>query len=124
MVRIAIPVHDRRGLDDEVFEHFGHAPAFLIVDIEGQKITEVRTVENPHAEEHGPGAVPSFLAELGVSTLICRGVGRRALVFFQQLGIEVIRGATGKVSDVLSSYLRGELESRDYEPARKWHEMD
>ncbi len=32
-MRIAFPVHDHRGLDDEIFEHFGHAPAFLLVDV-------------------------------------------------------------------------------------------
>ncbi len=121
-IRVALPVHDHEGLDDHIFEHFGHAPAFLIIDILEGEIVSMKTVDNAYMDEHTPGSVPSFLAELGVNVLICRGVGRRALLFFDQLGIEVIRGASGKVRDVIEEYISGRLESRDYEPSEKWHE--
>ncbi len=120
-MRIAFPVHDHRGLDEEIFEHFGHAPAFLLVDVQGNTVRSHETVENPHSGEHGPGVVPSFLARLGVDVLICRGVGGRARLFFQQLGIEVITGAGGKVREVLEAYLSGGLMSTPYEPREKWH---
>jgi len=121
-IRVALPVHDHKGLDDHIFEHFGHAPAFLIINVSEGKIIDLKTVDNAYMDGHAPGAVPSFLAELGVNVLICRGVGRRALLFFEQLGIEVVRGAGGRVRDVIEEYLSGRLKSRDYEPSRKWHE--
>ncbi len=120
-MRIAFPVHDHRGLAEEIFEHFGHAPAFLLVDVENGAVKSYETVGNPHSGEHGPGVVPYFLAQQGVNVLICRGVGGRARLFFQQLGIEVITGARGKVRDVLEAYLSGRLVSLPYEPREKWH---
>ncbi len=120
-MRVAFPVYDHKGLDEEIFEHFGHAPAFLLVEVEDGTVRSYETVENPHSAEHGPGVVPSFLAKLDVDVLICRGMGGRARLFFQQLGIEVITGAQGKVRDVLEAYLSGELESLPYEPREKWH---
>ncbi len=120
-MRIAFPVYDHRGLNEEIFEHFGHAPAFLLVEVEGGTVRSYETVENPHSEEHGPGVVPSFLAQLGVDVLICGGMGGRARLFFQQLGIEVITGAQGKVSEILEAYLSGKLMSLPYEPREKWH---
>jgi len=122
-IRVAIPVQDKRGLEDEIFEHFGHAPYFLLVDVENNEITTIEIVENPYASQHGPGLVPQFLKEKDVNILICMGIGRRALDFFNRLGIEVITGAMGKVEEILNEYLKGSLASREYTPARKWGDL-
>ena len=116
-----MPVGDgQKGLENEIFEHFGHAPYFLLVDINGKRVVNVKTLKNPYAEEHMPGQVPKLLSENNVKILICRGVGRRAMEMFRQFGIEVIRGAQGKASQVIEAYLKGELVSKEYKPSRKW----
>lgn len=119
--RIALPVSDEKGLDDVVFEHFGHAPYFLLVDVEDGRIVHWEVKENPYVSEHRPGQVPSWLKELGVEVLICLGLGGRARMLFEELGVEVITGASGKAGDVLEAYLKGELTSKDYTPRSKWH---
>ncbi len=121
--RIAFPVHDHMDLDDVLFEHFGHAPAYLLVDVsEDGKVIRTETLDNIYREEHGPGVVPSLLANAGVNTLICRGMGRKAVDYFQQYGISVIMGAYGKVKDVLDLYLSGRLTSIEYRPRDRWKE--
>ncbi len=121
--RIAFPVQDHKELDDIIFEHFGHAPAYLLVDISPDgSILKVEVLDNYYQEEHGPGVVPSLLANAGVNVLICRGMGRRAVDYFQQYGIRVIRGAYGRVRDVLELYLSGRLASIEYRPRRRWKE--
>ncbi|RLE63450.1 MAG: dinitrogenase iron-molybdenum cofactor biosynthesis protein [Thermoprotei archaeon] len=120
-MRIAIPVGDeRQGLESEIFEHFGHAPYFLLIDVENGEIVSVKTLKNPYAEEHMPGQIPQLLSKNNVELLICRGVGRRAMEMFRQIGIEVIRGAQGKASQVIEACLKGELVSKEYKPSRKW----
>lgn len=42
--------------------------------------------------------------------IIAGGMGPRAIEFFNQLGIEAITGASGRVADVVNSYLKGELK--------------
>jgi len=44
-MKICIPSKDPRGLSSEVFDHFGSAPWFTIVDTEEGK---VRTIRNPN----------------------------------------------------------------------------
>ncbi len=119
--RIAFPVQDHLGLDDIIFEHFGHAPAYLLIDIsQDGTILKTQVLDNPYQEEHGPGVIPSLLANAGVNVLICRGMGRRAVEYFQQYGITVIRGAYGRVRDVLEMYLANTLVSKEYKPSKKW----
>lgn len=121
-IRIALPVGDEKSLDDVVFEHFGHAPYFLLVDVEDGRIVRWEVKMNPYADAHRPGQVPSWLKEPGVDVLICLGLGGRARMFFEELGVEVVTGASGTAGDVVEAYLKGELSSRDYTPRSKWHE--
>ncbi|RLE59201.1 MAG: dinitrogenase iron-molybdenum cofactor biosynthesis protein [Thermoprotei archaeon] len=122
MTKIAIPVEDKRGLEDRVFEHFGHAPAFAIVTVENGEIKNVETLENPFSGAHQPGQVPRLLASKGIDLLICMGMGPRARSLFESIGIQVITGAQGTVKEVVEAYIEGILESREYKPKEKWSE--
>lgn len=119
-MRIAFPVGGRGDLDEHILEHFGHAPAFLLIDLDDEgKIIGMRRLDNPLQDQHEPGAIPDLLAR-GVNLLICGGLGRRAIEHLGRLGIEVVRGVSGSVRDALNLYLRGELRSADLRPRRKW----
>ena len=116
--RIAVPA-DGESLDSNVFEHFGRAPYYVLIDIENDKITDVRAIRNPLIE-HKPGDIPGLLQKNNVSVVICRGVGRRAREYFRAYSIEVITGASGKIRDIVEAYIKGELRSIDYTPKTKW----
>ena len=107
--RIAIPVGGSKGLEEEIYEHFGHAPYFVLVDIENKVVMNIETITNEAAEEHGPGDVPSLRASRGVNVVIVRGMGRRAEDYFKELGITVIRGAEGKIKDIIQHYIENKL---------------
>lgn len=121
-IRVAIPVCDKKKLEDEVFEHFGHTPYFLIIDVDGNRIVDVEEVPNPYAEQHLPGEIPKLLHSHNVDILICRGIGMRAKMLFKELGISVITGASGKIRDIINDFLSGRLSSIEYTPSRKWNE--
>lgn len=121
-MKIAIPVHDEKGLEDIVFEHFGHAPYFLLVSIEDGEIVKAESKPNTYSNTHSPGDVPELLKSMNVDVLICKGMGRRAEEFFKEYGVQVIKGASGRVRDVIEEFLSGRLKSRPYEPSRKWGE--
>ena len=107
-MRIAIPCEDGRGLDSYVSMHFGRARYFVIADVINGKIVDVKVVELPFVD-HVPDQIPQFLHSLGVDTVLAYGVGMRARMFFEQLGIRVITGAYGRVREVLEGFLRGTL---------------
>ncbi len=120
MLRIAVPV-DRNNENCNIFEHFGRAPYYMLVDVENKEIKRISFVENILVE-HGPGDIPRMLKEHGVNILICLGIGRRAKIFFQQYGIEIVSGVEGRALDAIRMFLEGKLVSREYTPPRKWHE--
>ena len=107
-MRIAIPCEDERGLNSNVSMHFGRSRYFVIVDVVDNKITNVEVVQTPF-EDHVPGQIPRFLYSLGVDTVICYGMGVRARMFLESMGIKVITGAYGRVKDILEGFLQGTL---------------
>jgi predicted Fe-Mo cluster-binding NifX family protein len=80
-----------------------------MVDLEGEEVKSVQTIDNPFFAQHQPGMVPGFINEQGVNVMISGGMGWRAIEFFQGYGIQVATGASGTVGATLDRYLRGEL---------------
>ncbi|MFX1314824.1 MAG: NifB/NifX family molybdenum-iron cluster-binding protein [Promethearchaeota archaeon] len=92
---------------DEVSPHFGRAPQFTIITIENNELIEKQVLSNPG---HSVGSIPHFINEHGAKCMITGGMGHRAIQFFNQYGIEVIMGVTGKIHDVIEKILNGTLE--------------
>ena len=105
-MRIAVSIDEDKGLASVVSHHFGRCPHYLLADVEQTEIRDVTTVANPFFAQHQPGQVPGFINEQGVQVMITGGMGRRAIAFFQQYGIEPVTGAFGTVQQVLDQYLK------------------
>ena len=57
-----------------------------------------------------PGDLPNFVKENGGDVVISYGMGGRAVDFFNQLGIDVVIGASGTVREAVDAFLKGKLE--------------
>ena len=108
-MKIAISTEDKNGLDSLVSHHFGRCPCYVIVEVESQEVQSVDALDNPFAQSHQPGMVPEFIHNQGVDVMLSGGMGRRAISFFDQYGIQVSTGANGTVQSSLESYFGGEL---------------
>jgi len=108
-MRIAISTEEKNGLGSSISHHFGRCPYYVLVDMEGVCIAEVKAIVNPYHQQHKPGMVPEFIKEQGVDVMICGRMGRRAIDFFDQFGIQVATGAVGNVRIALELYLDGKL---------------
>lgn len=108
-MRIAVTAEHNNGLESVVSEHFGHAPYFIVVDVENGKICGAESVVNPFADGHAPGELPSFIKEQAAEVILSGGMGGRAVGFFEDLGIHVATGAFGTVRAVVEKYVGGEL---------------
>ncbi len=117
---IAIPVLSNDGINSLISEHFGHAPYFAFILIENGQIKSVEIEENPH-QEHGPGVIPNYVKSHEADFIIVRGIGQRAVDFFEKLGIKVIRGAEGSIASIVNQYLAGKLKDSNYTVTRKFH---
>lgn len=90
-----------------VSQHFGRAPEFVFVTIEDNEVVKKQVLPNPG---HEVGSIPKFISEQGAECMIVGGIGHRAIDFFNQYGIEVIRGIVGNIEDVIKKVLEGTLE--------------
>ncbi len=112
-MRIAVSTDNKNGLDSVISPHFGRCPYFVLVDLEGREVKEVREVDNPYYAAHQPGQVPAFIHSLGADVMLTGGMGGRAIMFFQQFGIEGVTGAYGTVRQSVERYLGGELKGAE-----------
>ena len=109
-MKIAVTAETNEGLDSVVAQHFGHAPFFILVDIENDEVTNTVGVANPFIAGHAPGEVPGFIKEQNANIMLSGGMGGRAIQFFEEAGIKAATGASGTVRESLENYLGGKLK--------------
>ena len=54
--------------------------------------------------------MPALISSLGANVMLTGGMGGRAIMFFQQYGIEGVTGAYGTVRQSIEGYLGGQLQ--------------
>jgi predicted Fe-Mo cluster-binding NifX family protein len=106
-MKICIPTNGDKGLDDSVGEHFGRVPTYTIIDID---TNEVKVIPNVSHHMGGQGYPPELLSREGVNVMVCRGLGRRAISMFEEIGIDVYIGASGSVKDAVDAFKQGKLQ--------------
>lgn len=117
-MKICIPTVGDRGLDDIVGEHFGRVPTYTIIDLDTD---EVKIIPNTSHHMGGWGNPPDILAKEGVQIMVCRGLGRRAISLFQELGIDVFIGANGTVREAVQAFNEGTLKKAGSTDACEQH---
>ena len=105
-------------MTEQVGEHFGRVPTYTVVDTD---TAEVKVLINTSEHLGGSGYPPEIMARAGVDVMICRGLGRRAIMMFEDLGIRVYVGAMGAVGDAVKQWQDGVLEEATDENACKQH---
>lgn len=103
MIKIAVA-----SQDDMVADHFGHCQNFNIFEVADDKVIKSFSIPNPG---HIPGFLPQFLDEQGVNVIISGAMGSGAVELFNEKGIEVVTGASGRAEVAAGSYLNGLLVS-------------
>lgn len=89
-----------------VSPHFGRCGEYTVFTIEDGKIKDRKVLENPG---HEPGKIPVFLSEHNVEVIIAGGMGRKAQMLFEEMGIKHILGAIGTVDSVIEQFCDGSL---------------
>ena len=92
--------------NEEIFQHFGHTEQFKLFDVEDGHVVRSQVVPTMGV---GHGALAAFLAENGVDTLICVGIGGGAQMALAQAGIHLYGGVSGRADDAVSALLAGTL---------------
>ena len=111
-MRICIPTIDNKEHLSEVSNHFGSAPYFILYE----------TVNNSESEhEHGMCRPTLNLREMNVDTVICKGLGRRAIEKLNEAGIRVCKADLSYVKEIVHSLAETEFEEIDVSEACQGH---
>ena len=100
-MKIAVTYENR-----EVFQHFGHTEQFKLYEVSGGKLLHAQVVDTNGS---GHGALAGLLAQLGVDTLICGGIGGGAQAALAEANIRLIGGVQGNADEAVQAFLNGTL---------------
>ena len=106
-MKIAFPVQDDIGIDSIVYNHFGSAPVFLIVDPATGAIISVSNRDQHHA--HGACNPMRALDNQQVDAVVVGGIGPGALAGLNRMGIAVHRSLAVTIGENLALHAAGGL---------------
>jgi predicted Fe-Mo cluster-binding NifX family protein len=107
VVKIGFAVLKDKGLQSIVYNHFGSAPAFIIVDTEEGILTTV----NNKATHHSQGACTPIeaLIKAKIDAVVVGAIGVGAIMKLDLEGIKTYRSARVTVKDNLDLITAGSL---------------
>jgi predicted Fe-Mo cluster-binding NifX family protein len=105
-MKICIPSRSDTGLESTIFEHFGTAPYYTIVDTE---CGEVEVLANPdcHQGQHRCHHTGHLRAR-HVDVVVSGGMGKRALSGLRDAGIDVMTVEANCVADAVDAVKAGD----------------
>jgi predicted Fe-Mo cluster-binding NifX family protein len=96
-MKVGFAVQIDEGLESIVYDHFGSAPAFLIVDTEENQIIKI---DNSTAHEsHGNCNPMGRLGGNQIDALVVGGIGAGAIMRLGSIGIKIYRPGAPKVRE-------------------------
>ncbi len=88
-MKICFPVQKDDGLDSMVYNHFGSAPVFVVVDTDTNGVASINNQDQHHT--HGACNPMKALDNQKVDAIVVGGIGAGALTRLNQMGITVHR---------------------------------
>ncbi len=106
-MKIAFPVNTDEGLQSQVYNHFGSASTFFIVDSETGAGETFGNADLNHL--HGQCQPLAALNGAVVDAIVVGGIGKGALKKLLGAGIKSYKGVDGTVSENLELFKSGKL---------------
>ena len=110
-MKICFPTENLNTMDSRVYEHFGSAPGFVIVDTESKSVEEIDNNDLHH--EHGMCQPLKALGGRSVDAVAVGGIGMGALMKLKAQGVKVYRAAMGTVGQNVALILNEKLPEFD-----------
>ncbi len=99
-MKICFPVLKDQGMDSTVYNHFGSAPAFVVVDTHTNSITTITNNDQHHV--HGACNPIKALDNREVDAVVVGGIGAGALSRLNQMGIIVHKSQAATIRENLA----------------------
>jgi predicted Fe-Mo cluster-binding NifX family protein len=100
IMKVGFAVQEIEGIESKVYEHFGSAPAFIIVDTEGKEVFTLNNKDLHHV--HGACNPIRALDGKSVDAMVVGGIGAGALSKLNAMGIRVYAAGASTVKENLA----------------------
>lgn len=104
-MKVAVPTRE-----NSVDDHFGHCEAYTIFTINENKTIEKAEILPSPAGCGCKSNIAAVLNEMGVSVMLAGNMGNGALNVLNSYGIDVYRGCSGNVNQLVEVFLQGEVD--------------
>jgi len=106
-MKICFPVAEVKGIESEVYGHFGSAPVFLIVETDTNSISIVNNKDQQH--EHGVCNPLKKINNQQIDAMVVGGIGMGALNILNHSGIRVFQAQAPTVHENIALLKAGNL---------------
>ena len=101
-MKVCFPVQKDEGVESRVYNHFGSAPMFVVVDTNTNDISTITNRDQHH--EHGACNPIRALGSRTVDAIVVGGIGGGALSRLNQLGIRVYQAGAGSIRENIAMF--------------------
>jgi predicted Fe-Mo cluster-binding NifX family protein len=101
-MKICFPVQTDEGIESAVYNHFGSAPIFVVVDTDTNVLATINNRDQHHT--HGACNPMKALDNQKVDAIVVGGIGAGALTRLNQMGIVVHRSRAATVRENMSMF--------------------
>ncbi len=113
-MKVCFPVQENEGIESRVYNHFGSAPMFVVVDLITDDISTIINGDQHH--EHGSCNPIMTLDNHQVDAVVVGGIGGGALSRLNQSGIRVYQASAPIIRDNVDLFLAAQLP--EYTPSQ------
>ncbi len=106
-MKICFPVQNNEGLESRVYNHFGSAPFFVVINTETDDVTTVVNKDLHHA--HGACNPMKAIDGQQIDVLVVGGIGAGALSRLNQLGIKAFQAQAASIRENINLLQSREL---------------
>ncbi|QTA81275.1 Dinitrogenase iron-molybdenum cofactor domain-containing protein [Desulfonema limicola] len=106
-MKIAFPCNENMGMDSQVFNHFGTAKIFVVVETESNNVEIIENQDLNH--KHNMCQPLKALGDIKVDAVAVGGIGGGALKKLKASGIKVFKSEKGSVKDCLNQIKAGTI---------------
>jgi len=119
-MKVGFAVQSDEGLESKVYNHFGSAPMFVVVETGAAKVETIHNQDLNHS--HGACSPMKALGGQKIDALIVGGIGGGALMGLNAMGIKVYAAEAQTIRDNLELLIQNRLPELSMQNACQAHQ--
>ena len=106
-MKVCFPVQENEGMASQIFDHFGSAPMFVVVNTDTGAVTTINNSDQIH--EHGACNPVAGLGGHQVDAIVVGGIGGGALHKLNSSGLRVFQAQEGTIDKNMELFKTDDL---------------